>query len=270
MIIEQISDADFVKFQKLIFEIAGISMTLAKKALVTGRLSKRLRHYNIDNFNEYYRIVTGKDHPDELQIMVDLLTTNETYFFREDKHFDYIKNVILPAHQRSRTFRVWSAASSTGEEAYSTAMLLSDQLGMSPWEIVGSDISTKVLKVAETALYRMEAAQKIPNSYLNKYCLKGVRTQAGWFLIDPKLRKQVTFRQINLMEPLPGIGTFDIIFLRNIMIYFDDPTKTKLIETKIVPSLNPGGYLFIGHSETLNGITDKVKLVVPAIYRKPT
>lgn len=265
----RITTEEFALFQRLIYKIAGISLNDTKRELLVGRLAKRLRYHSLRSFGSYYRMLATGDHPDELQIMVDLLTTNETYFFREPGHFAFLRDEIISRHKGSSTFRIWSAASSSGEEPYSIAMLLADTLGENPWEVVGSDICTKVLARAVTGHYALARTEGIPKEYMRKYCLKGVREQAGTFLIAPELRQRTSFRQINLMQPVDaGIGEFDVVFLRNVMIYFDHPTKTRVVHN-LLPRLKSGGYLIIGHSETLNGITDNVMTVRPTIYRKP-
>ena len=269
MIEAALSDQEFALFQRLIYKIAGISLSDSKKVLLAGRLMRRLKHHRLASFGAYYKLIASEQHPEELQTMVDLLTTNETYFFREPKHFEFLRDELLPRRAAEQTFRVWSAASSSGEEAYSIAMLLADTLGEAPWEIVGSDICTKVLARATTGHYSLERTEGIPPAYMRRFCLKGVREQAGTFLIVPELRQRASFRQINLMQPVDaGIGEFDVIFLRNVMIYFDTPTKAKVVHN-LLPRLKPGGHLIIGHSETLNGITDRVMTVRPTIYRKP-
>lgn len=269
MSITPISDTEFAHFQRFIFDAAGISMADAKKTLVMGRLSKRLMQYDLDSFGQYFLLLASGRYPQEVQMAVDLLTTNETYFFRENKHFDFLRAQAQAARARSQPYRVWSAASSSGEEAYSIAMLLADTLGEAPWEIVGSDICTKVLARATTGHYSLERTEGIPPAYMRRFCLKGVREQAGTFLIVPELRQRASFRQINLMQPVDaGIGEFDVVFLRNVMIYFDPPTKARVVHN-LLPRLKPGGHLIIGHSETLNGITDHVMTVRPTIYRKP-
>jgi chemotaxis protein methyltransferase CheR len=264
-----ISTAEFNKFRKLIHEIAGISLSDAKKVLLVGRLTKRVRHLGFDTFAEYYRHVTSGDHADERQLMVDLLTTNETYFFREEKHFDFLRHEVLPTHPHGRSFDAWSAASSTGEEIYTTAMVLADHFGLDgQWSVFGSDISLSVLHTAERGHYPMEKTRGLPPEYLHKYCLKGVRSQEGTFLIDRRLRAHTHFSQINLNTELPQLGSFDVIFLRNVMIYFDAPTKTKVV-ARLAKKLRSGGHFVIGHSETLHGINDELKPVHPTIYRKP-
>lgn len=266
---DHITDQEFALFQRLIYKIAGISLSDSKKVLLVGRLTRRLKVYELGNFSQYYRMLATGEHPEELQTMVDLLTTNETYFFREPKHFDFLRDEIIRKRSSPSTFRVWSAASSSGEEAYSLAMVLAEHLPNTPWEIVGSDISTKVLAKAASGHYSLARTEGIPPGFMTKYCLKGVRTQAGTFMIVPELRKKTNFYQINLMNPVdPEIGDFEVIFLRNVMIYFDPPTKTRVVHN-LLPRLKSGGHLIIGHSETLNGITDRVQAVLPTIYRKP-
>lgn len=263
-----ITDQEFALFQRLIYKIAGISLSDAKKVLLVGRLQKRLRHYGLDNFSRYYRLLSSGEHPDELQTMVDLLTTNETYFFREPRHFDFLRDEVLPNWRNPSPFRVWSAASSTGEEAYTLAMLLAEHLPNKPWEVFGSDISTQVLAKAQRGHYPIERNEGIPPRFLGKYCLKGVRSQAGTFLISPELRQHVSFRQINLTQPIAqDVGKFEVIFLRNVMIYFDIETKSKVVG-HLLPFLRPGGHFIIGHSETLNGISTGLAQVQPTIYRK--
>lgn len=262
-----LNEEEFRRFQRWIYQTAGINMSDAKRPLVVGRLSKRLQLHGLDSYDAYFRMLTSGQHPDELQMAVDLLTTNETYFFREPKHFDYLRDVILPAVTPGRGFRVWSAASSSGQEAYTIAMVLADRLGDGPWEVIGSDLSSRVLERARTGHYPLEQSRHIPQAYLRNYCLKGVGSQEGTFLIGKQLRSRVGFRQVNLIDPLPKLGEFDLIFLRNVMIYFDLETKRRVV-SRLLPLLRPGGHLFIGHSESLNGIADGLHLVKPAIYRK--
>ena len=263
-----LNDREFALFQRMIYETAGIHMTSAKKALVNGRLAKRIRHYGLKSYSDYFRMLSGPAGKAEFQVAVDLLTTNETYFFREQKHFDFLQNTILPPLKGGRTVRIWSGASSTGEEIYTIAMVLAATLGTQPWEVLGSDISTRVLEQARAGHYPIERAENIPDEYLRKYCLKGVGDQEGSFLIDKALRARTRFLQINLNAALPKLDEFDVIFLRNVMIYFDMKTKQEVV-ARIVRQLRSGGYFFVSHSESLNGITDQLKSVAPSIYRKP-
>ena len=262
-----ITDREFEHFRELIFRIAGISMSPAKKTLVAGRLGKRLRFHDLASYDDYYRLVTGKGSEQELQIAVDLLTTNETHFFREPKHFDFLRDRILAVQPSGRAMRIWSAASSTGEEPYSIAMQLADSLGPAPWEIVASDLSTQVLEKARLGLYPIRRSEEIPQHYLTRFCLKGIGSQTGSFMVSRELRARVRFLQVNLNAALPELGEFDVIFLRNVMIYFDNQTKREVVH-RLLPLLKPGGHLLIGHSESLNGVTDAYKLVMPSIYRK--
>lgn len=264
----EITSQEFSLFQRLIYKIAGISLSDAKRVLLVGRLRKRLVHHGLSTFSEYYKFVTATPHEDELQIMVDLLTTNETYFFREAKHFTFLRDVILPARQPGETFRIWSAASSSGEEAYTMAMVLAESLPGKNWEVFGSDISTQVLEKARSGLYPLERTEGIPPALLSKYCMKGVRSQAGKLLIAAELRRNVRFEQVNLTHPIDNsFGDFDVIFLRNVMIYFDLETKRKVV-SNLLPRLKRGGWFVVGHSESLNGITDSLLQVQPTIYRK--
>jgi chemotaxis protein methyltransferase CheR len=200
--------------------------------------------------------------------MVDLLTTNETYFFREPQHFEFLKQ-IAPNSANPSIYRVWSAAASIGAEAYTIAMVLSDKLGVDGrWEILGTDISDSVLETARRGHYRLAEADKIPTPFLKKYCLKGTGDQAGTFLIDKRLRQHVNFEQLNLnVEGMKKMGEFDVIFLRNVLIYFDIPTKQRVV-ANLIRSLKTGGYLIVGHSESLNGITNALVQVKPTVYQR--
>jgi len=266
--IRPITEAELAQFQRFIFEAAGITMSSSKKALVTGRLGKRLTLHKLENFGQYFKLLASGSYPDEVQMAVDLLTTNETYFFREIKHFDFLREQALAARNRSKPFRVWSAASSSGEEAYSIAMVLADCLESTPWEILGTDISTQVLQGAARALYTMERARHIPPAYLRRFCLKGTGEHEGRLLIDRNLRSRVLFRHLNLNVPLPNLGQFDFVFLRNVMIYFSDDTKREVV-ARVISTLKPGGHFCVGHSESLNNISQAVNMVSPSIYCKP-
>lgn len=265
--ITEITEKEFTQFQRFIFDAAGITLSSSKKALVGGRLAKRLLYCGVNSYSEYFKVLARGDSPGEIQTAVDLLTTNETYFFREPKHFDFLRERALEARKNSQYFRVWSAASSSGEEAYSIAMVLADCLEGVPWEVVGSDISTRVLQRAGAGHYPAERAKSIPPDYLRRFCLKGVDEQKGTLLIERPLRSKVHFAQVNLNAPLPNLGTFDLIFLRNVMIYFSNETKREVV-ARVLSVLKPGGHFCIGHSESLNDITTAVRALAPSIYRK--
>jgi chemotaxis protein methyltransferase CheR len=262
----RISDGEFGQFRRFIFEAAGITLAESKKALVSGRLAKRLQVCKVKSYGEYFKLLMSGSSP-ELQVAIDLLTTNETYFFREPKHFRFLEDQIRSGGLRGSSPRIWSAAGSTGEEAYSIAMLLEDLLTGLPWQVVASDISTRVLERARAAHYSMGRIDNFPTGYLQRFCLKGRDNQAGTMLVKRALRGKVRFLQVNLNEALPHLGMFDVVFLRNVLIYFNNDTKRKVVG-RVLSVLKPGGYLFIGHSESLVDVIDTLELVAPAIYRK--
>jgi len=263
-----ITSKEFGLFKAFIYSHAGISLADSKMPLVSGRLAKRLRTHGIKSFADYYNLINNPMHADEQQIAIDLLTTNETHFFREPKHFDFMRDHILPKRAKGVNFRVWSAASSSGEEPYTIAMLLAEYLKADPWQVIASDISTRVLEQAQSGYYPISRAEEIPRHYLTKYCLKGTGEHANTLLIMRELRQRVQFLSVNLTKPYPALGEFDVIFLRNVMIYFDIETKRQITQ-QMFPLLKPGGYFIISHSESLNGVTDAYEAVLPSIYRKP-
>lgn len=262
-----ITDQEFAHFQRFIYKAAGITFSAAKKALVRGRLAKRLQEYRLASYGQYFRLLMSGKAAQEVQTAVDLLTTNETSFFREPKHFELLREVATIARGQTRGLRVWCAATSTGEEAYSAAMVLADCLESRPWEVVGSDISQRVLERARGGHYVAERTRNVPRLYLRRFCLKGVGAQSGTVLVNRALRSRVRFIQVNLNARLPQLGAFDLIFLRNVMIYFNHDTKRAVV-ARALSLLKPGGYFLIGHSETLGDLTTAVKQVAPSIYCK--
>jgi len=262
----KITDKEFVNYRDLVYEVAGISLQDKKKPLLTGRLSKRLRYHEIRNYTDYLEVV--KNDKKELQMMIDLVSTNETSFFREEKHFHFLEDMVSKMKTRREPFAIWSAACSSGMEAYTTAMVMAELNPGFSWDIFGTDISQRILVKARKGLYPIDAANRIPGKYLKKYCRKGVRDMTGTFLIDKKLRAKTRFEYINLnADSWPSIGPFDVIFLRNVMIYFDAPTKKRLIHN-MVQRLKPEGYLFLGHSESLLGMSSELNTIQPAVYQK--
>lgn len=263
-----ISDQEFAQFRRFIYDAAGIALSPVKKTLVAGRLAKRLAHCELSSYGEYFRLLTSQDGSEEIQRAIDLLTTNETYFFREARHFEYLREHAGAAHQYDRPFRVWSAACSSGEEVYSIAMVLADCLGEAPWEVLGTDISSRVLEHARRGHYAIARTNQMPLEYRRRYCLRGIDTQQGTLLIDRSLRRRVRFASVYLNRPLPELGIFDVIFLRNVMIYFDAATKRQVVG-RLLPCLRTGGHFYVGHSESLNEITADVRSIAPSVYRKP-
>jgi chemotaxis protein methyltransferase CheR len=265
---QALTDGEFVRFQRFIHQSAGITLSGSKKALVAGRLAKRVAHHGLQSFSSYLDLLAGSDAAAEVQTAVDLLTTNETYFFREAKHFELLREMAVAARERRGALRVWSAACSSGEEVYSIAMVLDEVLGSGAWEVLGSDISSRVLQRARLGHYLVERTRHIPAHYLKRYCLRGTAEHEGTLLVERSLRQRVQFAQINLNEPLPRLGSFDMIFLRNVMIYFNADTKRQVV-ARLLAQLAPGGVFCIGHSETLNDISNAVEQIAPSVYRKP-
>jgi chemotaxis protein methyltransferase CheR len=261
-----INDREFNHFQKLVLQVTGITLSDQKKALVEGRLGTRLRHRKVDNFTTYYQLLQDPQEGDELQAAIDLITTNETSFFRESDHFNVLERHIRGLRPIPFPFRVWSAASSSGEEAYTIAMVLSDLLGSADWQVLGTDISTRVLDRARTGLYPMERAATIPKAFLQRFCLKGQDRHEGMFLMSRAIKDKVTFHQANLCKDLPRLGPFDVAFLRNILIYFDVPQKQQVVKA-VRAQLKPGALLIVGHSESLTGICEGLIPVSPTVYR---
>ncbi|MBL7004225.1 MAG: protein-glutamate O-methyltransferase CheR [Gammaproteobacteria bacterium] len=259
---------EYKAIRDFIYLEAGIDLGEKKQMLVSSRLTKRLRHYQLNSFKAYMQLINSAEHKLERQMATDLLTTNETYFFREPEHFKFLKKNILENHPSGTPFRLWSAASSSGEEAYTISMVLDDYFGArTPWEILGSDISSRIIEKAQNALYPTLRIDGIPQPFLKKYCLKGMGEFDGFLMVHQNLRSKCSFRQINLINPLPDIGKFDVIFLRNVLIYFDAKTKEKIVR-QLVTTLKPDGVLFIGHSESLKGMDLGIKLIAPTTYQK--
>ncbi len=273
--IRPVTDKEFAQFQKLIYQEAGIYLSPVKKELFQGRLNRRLRELGLKTFGEYYRLLNEGDEEERIRLL-DSISTNETHFFREPKHFEFLEQRVFPEWKtqaelalRTRWIRVWSAASSTGEEPYSLAMILLEHFPPSAgWgiEILASDLSTRVLERAQTGIWPIEKAEEIPKKYLKTYMLKGVRKLEGKMKAGAEIRSVVRFERINLNEKIyAATGEFDLIFCRNVLIYFNSESKTRVIN-RLFDYLAPTGYLFLGHSETLNGLTLRARSVHPTVY----
>ncbi len=248
----------------LFHSVSGIRLTDAKKALVTGRLQKLAQEKGC-TLDQYVTILMQDHDPEEVVRVIDKLTTNETYFFREPQHFDFLTDLLAHRPAGAGELRVWSGASSSGEEAYSIAMLLADKLGLNGWQIVGTDLSTAMVDSARLALYPMERAQHTPPAYLKRWCLKGKDNYEGQLLISRELRDRVRFQPANLTQDLPDIGMFDVIFLRNVLIYFDPPGKADIVR-RVLTRLKPQGHLFTGHAESITNLNLPVRAVTSAVY----
>ncbi len=273
---QPVTDKEFGLFQKLIYEKAGIYLAAPKRALVDSRLTKRIRELGLDSFAAYYHHVVEDRDGAELIQLLDRISTNETHFFREPRQFEFLGNRIVAdwtaeaaAGMRSRRIFVWSAGCSTGEEPYSLAMVLQDHFPPSAgWEIeiLATDLSNRALDCARAAIWPIAKAEEIPQQYLQRFMLKGIGAQAGKMKMTPEIRSMVRFERLNLNDDVyPVSGSFDLILCRNVLIYFDNPSRMRVIH-RLLNHLAPSGYLFVGHAESLNGITDRVRPVMPTVY----
>lgn len=242
----------------------GIHLSVQKKMLVSGRLLQRLRVLQLISYDAYFQRVL-QDKP-EAQIAINLLTTNETYFFREEAHFALLQE-LLENKTISASLRIWSAACASGEEPYSIALLLASLVGLgSGWKIDASDINTDVLQLAEQGVYPLSRAARIPVPLLRQYCLKGVGKDDGYFRIEQQIRDHINFHYWNLLQPKEYDGGYDVIFLRNVLIYFDNKIKNHVL-TQLRRHLKPGGFLMVGHAESLQGQISGIESVRPGCYR---
>ncbi|WP_200230167.1 CheR family methyltransferase [Rubrivivax gelatinosus] len=263
------SDGTFREFAALMHAAVGLSFNDSKKALVSSRLTPRLRRLEIEDFDAYLALIAGDPQGEEFQTAVDLLTTNETYFFREPAHYELLQRELLA--ERPRTLAVWSAAASFGDEAYSTAMLLADlqQQGSigADWTILGTDISDRVLRSACAAVYPQERLRDVTPQRLKRYCLRGEGESEGLVQMHPKLSERVRFGQLNLCQPIETIGPFDVVFLRNVLIYFDAETKRAVVD-RVLTQLRPGGLFFTGTAEGRVSCATPLQALAPGAFRK--
>ncbi|WP_115716963.1 CheR family methyltransferase [Gallaecimonas mangrovi] len=263
----QLKDNEFRLLQRLFFDLVGIQLPDIKKSLVSGRLAKRLSALSLDSYMAYYQLLLSGQGQHERSIAIDLITTHETYFFREPRHFAFLEKQILPRLRPGQPFRAWSAAASTGEEAYSLAMVLDRLLPGRDWQLCGTDISEPVLAKARRGLYPMSRGEQIPAALLKRYCLKGKDRYEGCFLVNKALREKVNFQPWNLTLPAPQLGQFNLVLLRNVLIYFDADTKHKVLNN-VIDRLAPGGCLMLGHSEALHESCLPLEQLASSIYRK--
>lgn len=271
---KQLSDAEFKKFSELIYQHVGIFMKLEKKELLNARLGKRLRACQLDSFQEYFDLISRPDQQNrEFIKFLDSVSTNFTSFFREVSHFEYLRSILpelLAQKSSGREFVFWSSASSSGEEPYTLAIFLNEFKLQNPgfrYKIMATDISTRVLAMAANGVYPVEQTTKVPHDILKKYFQKGLGASAGKVKVKDDLRRQVTFQRFNLMDEFPWHGEMDVIFCRNVMIYFDRMTQEKLIG-KFHNCLDKGGYLFIGHSESIASLKHDFVQVEATTYKK--
>lgn len=266
-----ITTDEFLRFRKLIYDESGISLSDQKQSLVASRLSKRMRELGLMTFTEYYEQVTSDPTREEFVRLLDLISTNKTDFFREAKHFEFLRERILPELTGEKRIRIWSSACSTGEEPYTIAMTLYEGVSdPSQWDfqVLASDLSTRVLAKAAAGVYSEDRFRDVPPDVLRRHFLRGRGEQAGAYKVKPHLAQMIRFRRLNLMnDQFPIQAPLDLVFCRNVMIYFDRPTQGRLVN-KFHRYLKPGGYLFIGHSESLQWVEHPFKLLAPTIYQK--
>lgn len=270
----ELREADFEKISRLVYEKCGINLHEGKMELVKARLGKRLREMNFSSFARYYDYVTGEEGTDELVRMIDSISTNLTYFFREYSHFEKLSAILpdLPSIFSQKglpRLRIWSAGCSTGEEPYSLAFTVRQAMGQATWDvkILATDISTNVLRTAASGIYHAGKMKNVSPEILKKFFQQGAGKWAGSLRVKSELRSMVHFKRFNLMDPPPRNVRFDVIFCRNVMIYFDKQTQAALVE-RLSSSLVDGGYFFVGHSESLTGLNHGLKYIEPSVYRK--
>lgn len=273
----RLTDAQFQKFGALIYQKTGIYLKPEKKELLNARLGKRLRACGFDSFRKYYDYVIADQTGEELVHLIDVVSTNFTSFFREQSHFEFLTETALPTFIKEgrdggsrKDIFFWSAACSSGEEPYTLAMVVEDFFERNPgwrFQIIATDISTRVLASAERGVYSDDRIAKVPKLFLKKYLQRGVGKSAGYVKIKENIRELITFDRLNLMEEFPWQETLDVIFCRNVMIYFNRETQQELVN-KFYDALAPGGYLLIGHSESISSLEHDFKQVDATVYRK--
>lgn len=269
----KLSDSDFNSLRQLVSTHTGISLSEKKSELVYGRLSRRLRALGLTCFGEYCDLL--KNNPDdELEHFSNAITTNLTSFFRENHHFEYLAQQVVPVlldrYDKTRRLRIWSAGCSTGEEPYSLAITLHEaipDIESRDIRILATDLDTNVVKSAATGIYQEKQIEELDTHRCQHWFQRGKGSQAGKVKVQPSLQKMITFRQLNLMQNWPMQGLFDVIFCRNVVIYFDKPTQRVLFE-RFANIMQPESNLFIGHSETLSNVSERFQLTDKTIYRR--
>jgi chemotaxis protein methyltransferase CheR len=275
--IDGLTEADFLRFQQLIEEETGIHLSEAKRPLLVARLAKRVRQLGMTTWRQYFDCVVAGADPLERVRMFDAISTNETRFFREPRHFELMASEIFPKFQREaalgsrpRRLRVWSAGCSTGEEPYSIAMLLLQAFDPEQWDlrIDATDLSTRVLDIARQGVWPTRRATDVPHDLLRRFMLRGTRSQEGLMKAGDAVRSIIRFGRLNLKdEPYPLGDDYDLILCRNVLIYFSHAQRTRVVQN-LLSHLSSSGYFFIGHAETLAGIANCPRTVIPTVYVK--
>jgi len=270
------TEASFNRFRTFIEGNLGIKMPPSKMIMLETRLGKRLRVLRLDDYEQYCDYVfSDEGFAQEIQQLIDVVTTNETDFFRESHHFDLMTSRVLPSLVQEngiKNLNVWSVAASTGQESYTLAMVIEEFARAKTipleYKILGTDISEKVLKIATTGIYTLHQASKIPDSLKRRYCMKSKNPEQKTLRMTPEIRQKVLFRQLNLMDDsYPIRKQYHIVFCRNVFIYFDRPTQKQVLQ-RIYSHIAPGGYLFMGHSENIGSVDLPLRSISTAAYRK--
>jgi chemotaxis protein methyltransferase CheR len=263
--------SEFRLISQLAHERFGLELKGGKEALVAARLGKFLRKGGFKTFDEYYHHVLADKTGDALTGLIDSLTTNHTSFLREKAHFEFLSRAVVEEFRDIATLEVWCAASSSGEEPYTIAMCLSDTLKRAgarrEFRILATDISTRVLGIAKRGVYPVERFNDLPDAWRKAFLLRGAGDCKGMFKFKPEVMSRISFERLNLIQPFPHRKLFNVIFCRNVMMYFDKATQENIVQ-RMSACLEPGGYLFVGHSESLTGVEHELKYVRPATYRK--
>lgn len=261
-----LTSREFEQFRRLARDTFGLDLRAGKEALVAARLGKVAGRLGMRSYQQYYEHVLADGTGEALLAMIEALATNHTGFLREPEHFEFLAKIAVSEWQGRSRVRIWSAACSTGEEPYSAACCLLD-CGAAAIEILASDISNRVLEAARKGVYAAERLSDVPPQWRSRYLLRGRGRSDGFYRIRPEVQKLIRFERLNLITPLPSIGPFSAIFCRNVMIYFDRATQQSLVR-RMAALLEPGGYLFTGHSESLSALDQPLEYVCPAVYRK--
>ncbi|MDK9700586.1 MAG: methyltransferase domain-containing protein [bacterium] len=267
----------FHKFSELVNTLTGIHLAPGKESMVSARIQRRMRVLNISSASDYYEYVVNPEHKDEIIHLIDAISTNVTYFYREHIHFDFLTGYVKECVEAGQTqFKVWCAAASSGEEPYTIAMTIQEAAfpNRFEWKMLATDISTRVLATAKQAKYSEEKLSKVPDRYRHKYFHRVQQTHeqdaAGKiYVVSDELRTPIRFARLNLTDtPYPMRGPFDCVFCRNVMIYFENELRARLLQ-EVYRLLRPGGILILGSAESLVGLTSDLQAVKPSIYRKP-
>jgi chemotaxis protein methyltransferase CheR len=265
--VRPLAPQEFERIRQLARRTFGLDLKAGKEELVSSRLRRLVRDGGFRSFHEYYRHIVEEPSGIALSSMIDALATNHTAFHREPAHFAFLRAEVLPRLNPRKPVEVWSAACSTGEEAWTLAFVLNDALPSRQIHITATDISTRALKFAERAVYAADRCEGLAASWLTRYCERVEAPEPAW-RVSARIRAQASFQRVNLVERYAWPRRFPVIFCRNVMIYFDSDTQTEVVR-KLAEWLEPGGYLFVGHAESLTRISHPLEYVRPAVYRKP-